>query len=151
MILRLSLFILVFAVTKWTHYSQWRISAADPGDNVMVEVMDFLSDRLADSATGWSVGTFGAIAEFTRDADEAAELFRSEHAISAVTARGSAHRSSSRITPDRIRVPDVRKLDSSRGVLPAGKIVRHEWTMATDRGRSRSGSIARRGSGQRSV
>ena len=54
----------------------------------MLEVLDFLSDRLADSATGWSVGTFGAIAEFTRDTDEAAELCRSERAISAVTARG---------------------------------------------------------------
>jgi hypothetical protein len=54
----------------------------------MVEVLDFLSDHLADSATGWSMGTFGAIAEFTRDADEAAELCRSERAISAVTARG---------------------------------------------------------------
>jgi hypothetical protein len=54
----------------------------------MVEVLDFVSNRLADSATGWSVGTFGAIAEFRRDADEVAELCRSEHAISAVTARG---------------------------------------------------------------
>ena len=54
----------------------------------MVEVLDFLSDRLADSATGWSIGTFGAIAEFTRGADETAELCRSDRAISAVTVRG---------------------------------------------------------------
>jgi hypothetical protein len=54
----------------------------------MVEMLDFLSDRLPDSATGWSIGTFGAIAEFTRDPDEAAEICRIERAISAVTARG---------------------------------------------------------------
>jgi hypothetical protein len=54
----------------------------------MIEMLDFLSDRLADSATGWSVGSFGAIAEFTRDGDEAVEICRSERAISAVTARG---------------------------------------------------------------
>ncbi len=37
-------------------------------------LLDFLADRLADSETGWSLGTFGAIAEFTRDADEALTL-----------------------------------------------------------------------------
>ena len=30
-------------------------------------LMDFLSGQLADVDTGWSVGTFGAIAEFTRE------------------------------------------------------------------------------------
>lgn len=48
----------------------------------------FLADRLADAETAWSLGTFGAIAEFTRDAEEAATLNRDGGMISAVTARG---------------------------------------------------------------
>ena len=34
----------------------------------------FLVEHLTNVETGWSVGTFGAIAEFTRDGDEMAEL-----------------------------------------------------------------------------
>ena len=37
-------------------------------------LLGFLADRLADAETAWSLGTFGAIAEFTRDADETATL-----------------------------------------------------------------------------
>lgn len=50
--------------------------------------LDFLAGQLADAEVGWSLGTFGAIAEFTRDADEAVALDRSDGAVSAVTARG---------------------------------------------------------------
>lgn len=46
----------------------------------------FLAAQMADPETGWSLGTFGAIAEFTRDADEPATLAYSEGAV--VTARG---------------------------------------------------------------
>jgi len=42
----------------------------------MVEVLDFLAGQLADTETAWSLGSFGAIAEFMRDADEAAVLDR---------------------------------------------------------------------------
>lgn len=52
------------------------------------DVMDFLAGQLADSDVGWSLGTFGAIAEFTRDADELAALQRTAGAVSAVTGRG---------------------------------------------------------------
>ncbi len=59
-------------------------------------LLDFLAGQLADTETAWSLGTFGAIAEFTRDADEAAELHRDNGTISVVTARGglriAAHR-----------------------------------------------------------
>lgn len=54
----------------------------------MTDLQDFLAEKLADSEVAWSLGTFGAIAEFTRDADEAAELSRGEREISIVTARG---------------------------------------------------------------
>ena len=39
-----------------------------------IDLLDFLAGQMADVETGWSIGTFGAIAEFTRDADEAAML-----------------------------------------------------------------------------
>jgi hypothetical protein len=51
-------------------------------------LMDLLAGRLADTETGWSMGTFGAIAEFTRDPDEPAALHLTSGTISAVTARG---------------------------------------------------------------
>ena len=52
------------------------------------DLLDFLASQLADADTAWSLGTFGAIAEFTRDADEAAVISRAGEMISAVTARG---------------------------------------------------------------
>lgn len=54
----------------------------------MVDALNFLTGRLANCETAWSVGTFGAIAEFMRDAGEAAEFCRGERDISVVTARG---------------------------------------------------------------
>ena len=50
--------------------------------------LDFLAEHLTDVETAWSVGTFGAIAEFTRDAEETAALDRGTNAISVVTGRG---------------------------------------------------------------
>jgi hypothetical protein len=55
----------------------------------MTEVAEFLAEQAADSEVGWSLGTFGAIAEFTRDADEAATLGRNGETMSVVTARGA--------------------------------------------------------------
>jgi hypothetical protein len=51
-------------------------------------LLDWLSAELADAETAWSVGSFGAIAEFMRDAGEAMSLQRAGGSISAVTARG---------------------------------------------------------------
>jgi hypothetical protein len=50
--------------------------------------LEFLAGQMADHETNWSVGTFGAIAEFARDQDEAVVLSRADHSIAAVTARG---------------------------------------------------------------
>jgi hypothetical protein len=52
------------------------------------DLLDFLANQLADADAAWSLGTFGAIAEFTRDADEAAAISRAGEMISVVTARG---------------------------------------------------------------
>lgn len=45
-------------------------------------------DFLADPEAQWSLGTFGAIAEFMRDAGELAEIERTEQSASVVTPRG---------------------------------------------------------------
>jgi hypothetical protein len=52
------------------------------------DFMKLLAGPVEDSETAWSVGTFGAIAEFTRDADEAATIGRGVNSVSVVTARG---------------------------------------------------------------
>jgi hypothetical protein len=44
--------------------------------------------QMADAETQWSLGTFGAIAEFARDPDEPADLHSDPAAASAVTDRG---------------------------------------------------------------
>jgi hypothetical protein len=48
----------------------------------------FLGGQMADAETQWSLGTFGAIAEFARDNDEPVELVRGRTAVSAATPRG---------------------------------------------------------------
>jgi hypothetical protein len=56
---------------------------------VVTDLAEFLEEQAADCKVGWSVGTFGAIAEFTRDADEPVALDRDDGTVSAVTARGA--------------------------------------------------------------
>jgi len=53
-----------------------------------VAAIDLLQRQIADPDTRWSLGTFGAIAEFARDHDEPVRLTRTGDAVSAVTARG---------------------------------------------------------------
>jgi hypothetical protein len=48
----------------------------------------FLDTQMQDAETQWSLGTFGAIAEFARDADEPVALSRGMTSLSAVTDRG---------------------------------------------------------------
>ncbi len=50
--------------------------------------LELLHRQIADPDTQWSLGTFGGIAEFSRDRDEAVSLSQSAHGVSAVTARG---------------------------------------------------------------
>ena len=50
--------------------------------------IDLLHAQIADAGTQWSLGTFGGIAEFSRDRDEGVSLTRSETGAAAVTARG---------------------------------------------------------------
>jgi len=53
------------------------------------DIFAFLDDQMADHDTTWSLGTFGAIAEFARDPNEPAALRRGDAVLSAVTARGA--------------------------------------------------------------
>jgi hypothetical protein len=52
-------------------------------------VYDFIIEQLADDRCQWSVGTFGAIAEFMRDPDELADVTRGEAEVSVATSRGA--------------------------------------------------------------
>src|SRR3954452_22110261 len=54
----------------------------------MAGAFDLITEQLADPEAQWSLGTFGAIAEFMRDADEVADIQHSEISISVVTPRG---------------------------------------------------------------
>jgi len=69
-------------------------------------LLDLLVEKLSDVETAWSIGTFGAIAEFMRDADEAVALERRAVSISAVTARGGL----------RIEVPETLRLLASESL-----------------------------------
>jgi hypothetical protein len=50
--------------------------------------IDLLHEQIADADTQWSLGTFGGIAEFSRDRDERVTLTQSATGAAAVTARG---------------------------------------------------------------
>ena len=50
--------------------------------------IDLLQREISNPDTQWSLGTFGAIAEFSRDHDEPVRLVQSAEAVSAVTPRG---------------------------------------------------------------
>jgi hypothetical protein len=51
-------------------------------------VAALLRREIADPGTQWSLGTFGAIAEFSRDEDEPAQVSLARDAVSVVTERG---------------------------------------------------------------
>ena len=51
-------------------------------------LVELFAGQIADTDAQWSLGTFGAIAEFSRGPDEPAEIAQTETSVSAVTARG---------------------------------------------------------------
>jgi len=54
----------------------------------MAGAFDLITEQLADPEAQWSLGTFGAIAEFTRDAGEPVDILQSEISCAVVTPRG---------------------------------------------------------------
>jgi hypothetical protein len=67
---------------------------------------EFLAAQMADPWTNWSLGTFGAIAEFAREADEPLTLSRGDAVLAAVTGRGGI----------RIEPPDGVRLFASESI-----------------------------------
>lgn len=55
----------------------------------MTKVLDLLAEQLANAETAWSIGTFGAIAEFVREPDEPTKIGRGDETISAITEKGA--------------------------------------------------------------
>ena len=53
-----------------------------------IAAIDLLQREISNPDTQWSLGTFGAIAEFARDPDEPVRLTQSDDAVAAVTPRG---------------------------------------------------------------
>jgi hypothetical protein len=53
------------------------------------QVLKLLAEHMLDPGTQWSLGTFGGIAEFSRDPNETVELTTSGRQIAAVTDRGA--------------------------------------------------------------
>jgi hypothetical protein len=53
------------------------------------QVLKLLSDHILDPDTQWSLGTFGGIAEFSREPDEAVKLTTLDTGVAAVTALGA--------------------------------------------------------------
>ena len=56
--------------------------------NDLANKCEFLAAQMADHEANWSLGTFGAIAEFMRDAHEPVALSSGDARVAAVTARG---------------------------------------------------------------
>lgn len=56
---------------------------------MLSDTFELIVSQLADPEAQWSLGTFGAIAEFMRDADEAAEVVRDGRSVTVVTPRGA--------------------------------------------------------------
>jgi class 3 adenylate cyclase len=59
-----------------------------PDRQAATAAIDLLQREIANPDTQWSLGTFGAIAEFSRDRDEPVALRQSDTGVSAVTPRG---------------------------------------------------------------
>src|SRR5262245_30655566 len=74
------------------------------------DLSELLRNRLADINTQWSIGTFGALAEFIRDSQEIVSI--SDDGLSVVTDRGGI----------RLRVlPGVR-------IVASESLTRESWT-----------------------
>ena len=84
--------------------------------------IDLLQREISNPDTQWSLGTFGAIAEFSRDPDEPVRLVQSAEAVSAVTPRGGiALKPACRYPPLRVGGHHQNRLESAGRALPAAR------------------------------
>jgi len=95
-----------------------------------------LRREIADPGTQWSLGTFGAIAEFSRDEDEPAQVSMASDAVSAVTGRGGiALRLDSGIRP--FASESINKADWNQRIalcLPEGNCAMNRRGVLTELG-----------------
>jgi hypothetical protein len=95
-----------------------------------------LRREIADPGTQWSLGTFGAIAEFSRDAGEPAQVTLASDAISAVTERGGiALRLDSEMRP--FASESINKADWNQRIalcLPEGNCAMNRRSVLTELG-----------------
>ncbi len=99
------------------------------------EYASLLGEHMADCAAHWSLGTFGALAEFSRDAAERSDL-QSDHALLVVTPRGGI-RLSPRADMRLFASEGVTKTSWSQRValcLPAGRCAMNGRRVLTEVG-----------------
>ena len=84
--------------------------------------IDLLRREIANPDTQWSLGTFGAIAEFSRDRDEPVRLVQSDRCrFGGDVARRHCHQVSSRQPAVRVREHHQNRLEPAGRALPAGR------------------------------
>lgn len=93
-----------------------------------------IQDRLRDPETSWSIGTFGAIGEFHRDADEPTEISLSPGGGSVLTGRGGIRVQVS----DQVRVAPYESLRRGRDLWQHGVNVCQDEDIA---GRSKNTAL----------
>jgi hypothetical protein len=88
---------------------------------------EFFDNQMKDPNTAWSVGSFGAIAEFMRDPDERVTFRSNGTARSAVTARGGVLVGrTNRIAAYRVRIANCARVEPSCRTVLAAATLRHE-------------------------
>jgi hypothetical protein len=101
--------------------------------------IELLHEQIADADTQWSLGTFGGIAEFSRDRDESVTLTQSATGAAAVTARGGiALGLSENCRPFAFECITKTSWSQRGCLLPAGRRVCDEPPHRADRTRCRS-------------
>lgn len=95
-----------------------------------------IAEHLSNPDTQWSLGTFGGIAEFSRDPEEAVELDFSDNDLSAVTVRGGI-----RLLPSQAVTPFASESIGSLGwnhrvalCLPESRCAMHRRSVFTEIG-----------------
>ena len=84
--------------------------------------IDLLQREISNPDTQWSLGTFGAIAEFSRDHGEPVRLVQSAEAVSAVTARGGiALKPHAAVRALRVGRHHQNRVESKGRALPAAR------------------------------
>ena len=120
---------------------EWHVSGS-------AELLEFSAGQLADAETAWSIGTFGAIGEFMRDAGEAVAFQNADGSISAVTARGGLRiKARDALRPIASELLTTQSWKDRVALCLPGDTCAMSGRDGSHRNRTRSGCVARRRSG----